>query len=195
LYEASKPIWFFDIEVHNGWPSRNICQLTAVRADGELFVDEYILKEAHVLDHLEEQQERVRPERQEEILRLRAEVLQRHGRGTGALHLLPPIETQAREIAPALKEIYPNILWEYDVYYRDVSGFSHPSAWGTMSFLRKESDPILVESTPEVGRKAVLCNGDWFLRITNRWNAVFEVLPRETVTEWQADWAAAVRGS
>jgi hypothetical protein len=42
LFNASEFIWFFDIEVHNGWPARNICQLTAVRADGRRYIDEYI---------------------------------------------------------------------------------------------------------------------------------------------------------
>jgi hypothetical protein len=39
---CSEFIWFFDLEVHNSWPSRNICQLTAVRSDGLAFFDEYI---------------------------------------------------------------------------------------------------------------------------------------------------------
>lgn len=160
-----------------------------------LLFDEYILKEAHFLEYLEEQRDRVRPERQREILGMREEVLRRHNRGAGTLALMPFVEQRAREIAQALKDIYPSILWEYEVYYRDVSGFAHPSAWGSMSFLRKENGPVVVESTPEVGRKAVLCNGDFFLRIINRWNAVFEVRPRETVSQWQADWAGAIQRS
>jgi hypothetical protein len=45
---ANEYIWFFDLEVHNGWPARAICQLTAVRADHAAFVDEYVF---HALLH------------------------------------------------------------------------------------------------------------------------------------------------
>jgi len=40
--EPSQLIWFLDLEVHNRWPSRAICQITAVRADHGLAFDAYI---------------------------------------------------------------------------------------------------------------------------------------------------------
>jgi len=161
----------------------------------ELFRDEYILKEAYLFEHLEEQQERVRPEKQQEIQRLKAEVLTRHNRGPGTLSLVPSMEQRVRDIAGPLEDIYPNLSWEYEVYYRDVSGFAHPSAWGTMSFIRSTATPLRAESTPEIGRKAVFCNGEWFLRVINRWNAVFQVCSREQISSWHAQWADTARGT
>jgi hypothetical protein len=39
---ANEFIWFYDLEVHNGWPARAISQITAVRSDGKEFIDEYV---------------------------------------------------------------------------------------------------------------------------------------------------------
>jgi len=160
-----------------------------------LFLDEDILMAAHFVDHIpEEHLGLVRPESREEITRRRAEVLDRRQLGAGRLRVLPSIEERVRTITPTLHHVYPDLLWEYEVYYRDVSGFSHPSAWGMISFFDPPPrGPIRIETPPDVGRRALLSNGEWFLRILNRWNTVFEGVPSATLTEWQGEWAAAIR--
>ena len=169
-----------------------IAQDTEARV--QLFLDEEVLSTAHFLRQVpEEHRDLVRPGSQGEIFRREAEVLQRHQCGPGRLRLLRSIEERLRSIADALAETYPDLVWEYEVYYRDVSGFAHPSAWGLMSFLEPQEGPIRLESPPDVGRRALVSNGEWLFRVLNRWNTVFEVLPAPTLTEWHTEWSAAIR--
>lgn len=160
----------------------------------QLFLDEEVLSTAHFLRQVpEEHRYYVRPESQEEIFRREAEVLQRYECGPGRLRLLPSVGKRLRTIAEALAPTYADLLWEYEVYYRDVSGFVHPSAWGLISFLEPEDGPIRLESPPDIGRRALVCNGEWFFRVLNRWNTVFEALPPAPLTEWYTEWEGAIR--
>ena len=86
----------------------------------DLFFGEYSLKMAYFLDQLGEERDDVRPERREEILRERDEVLDRHKRRPGTLQLMPSLKDRVQSLAEPLKETVPNLEWEYEFYYRDV---------------------------------------------------------------------------
>jgi len=156
----------------------------------QLVLDEFSLKQAHFIELLGEDGEGARTERREEILRERDEILRRYGRGPGTLHLLPKLEERVRAIATPLKEEHPNLEWEYDFYYRDVSGFAHPSGWGLVLSLSGDPDEVpMVEASVRNGYNAVFCNGGWFFRILRCWNAVFKRVPEDIVKNWEKEWA------
>ncbi len=159
-------------------------------ARAQLLLDEFILEHAHSLDLLGEDGKGVRTEKREEILKERAEVLRRHSKGPGTLHLLPKLKERVREIATPLKEEHPNLQWEYDFYYRDVSGFAHPSGWGLVLSLSGDPDEVpMVEASVRNGYNAVFCNGGWFSRILKCWNSVFKRIPEDIVKDWEKRWA------
>ena len=155
----------------------------------QLFWDEYALKQAHFLEALGADRDDVRRERREEIIRDRDEALKRHGRRSGTLQLLPSLQERVRSLAEPLKNIFPNLEREYELYYRDVSGFAHPSGWGTALSLTESEDSIpTVECSPRVGYNAVILNGDWIFRILRCWNKRFQIVSEETVNEWHREW-------
>ena len=130
----------------------------------------------------------MRPERREEIIRERDEALKRHGRGPGTLQLLPSLHERVRSLAEPLKKAVPNLESEYEVYYRDVSGFAHPSVWGTALSLNDSEDSIpTVECSPRVGYNAVMLNGGLFFRILRCWNRRFRIVSEDTVDEWHRE--------
>ncbi len=153
-------------------------------------VDEFVLKQAHLLDLMGDTRNEVRAERQEEIARERAEVLKRHGKGVGTIGLLPSLQERVRGIAEPLRSEHPNLEWEYEFYYRDVSGFAHPSGWGFVLSLQSGQDEVpVVEASPRNGYNAVFCNGGWFFRILKCWNVVFGKIPSDQIKEWERVWA------
>ncbi|ALA57795.1 DUF5677 domain-containing protein [Nitrospira moscoviensis] len=169
-----------------------IAQDTDLRS--QLFWDEFALKQAHFLEALGPDRNDVRPERREEIIRERDEALKRHKRGPGTLQLLPSLQERVRSLAEPLKETVPNLEWEYEFYYRDVSGFAHPSGWGTALSLSGSDDSIpTVECSPRVGYNAVMLNGGWLFRILRCWNRKFRIVSEDTVNEWHREWAARSR--
>ena len=106
------------------------------------------------------------------------------------MHLLPSLEERVREIATPLKGIHPHLQWEYDFYYRDVSGFAHPSGWGLVLSLSGEANEVpTVEASTRNGYNALFCNGGWFFRILKGWNAVFKRFPEKVVNDWENEWA------
>lgn len=161
------------------------------------FMDEFTLKQAHFLDMLEDEKEKVDPSKRLVIYQQRDEVLAKYSRGPGTLNLMPSLEERVR--SPEVKAKYQKILWEYDMYYRDVSSFSHPSGWGLFSRATDLNQPVMyIESTPEIGFKALLCNVGWFFRILDCFNRVFQVVPSPLIQGWHDTWtkqAAALSGS
>jgi hypothetical protein len=154
-----------------------------------LFLDEYWLKSAHFLDLGAKSQEDLHPEKLEEIYRERDEVLKRHSRGPGALHLLPKLEERVNSLVEPLKTREPNLAWEYAFYYRDVSGFAHPSGWGsTNSLSYAEGSVPVVGPENRIGLNAVLLNGSGLFRIMKCWNRTFKEVSDETVEEWHQQW-------
>jgi len=157
-----------------------------------LFYDEYFLKMAHFLDQLDTERDDVRPERREAIFRERDEVLDRHNRGRGTLQLLPSLQDRVQSLVEPLKGIIPNLEWEYEFYYRDVSGFAHPSGWGTaLSLVNSVDSTPTVECSPRTGYNAVSLNGAWFFRILRCWNRTFLPVSNETIETWHREWVLA----
>lgn len=155
----------------------------------QLLVDEYVLKMAHFLDVLGKGAGDVRPEKRLEIYREREEALKRHSRGPGTLSLMPPLNQRVGDLVEPLKRTVPNLMWEYDFYYRDVSGFAHPSGWGIVLSLSGREDSVpTVEASPRVGHNAVMLNGGWFFRILRCWNRTFKVVPDEAIDTWHKEW-------
>lgn len=155
----------------------------------KLFMDEYFLKSAHFLDLMDEHPEEVLPEIREEIYRDRDEVLKQHSRGIGALSLLPPLEERVTSLTEPLKSREPNLEWEYQFYYRDVSGFAHPSGWGMAQSISNPNGTIpVVEPPNRIGINAVYLNGAWFFRLLKCWNRSFKVILDKTVEEWREEW-------
>jgi hypothetical protein len=155
----------------------------------QLFWDEYALKQAHFLEALGMDRDDVRRERRDEIIRERDEALKRHGRRPGTLQLLPSLQERVRSLAEPLKKTVPNLEWEYEFYYRDVSGFAHPSGWGTALSLTNSEDSVpTVECSPRVGYNAVMLNGGWFFRILRCWNRRFRIVSEDTVDECHREW-------
>jgi len=158
----------------------------------QILLDEYALKSAHFLDMLGDVRKEVRPEKQAEIYKERDEALKRNSKGPGTLRLLPTLEERVRSLAEPLKSTVPHLVWEYEFYYRDVSGFAHPSGWGIVLSLSEAEDGIpTVESSPRVGHNAVNLNGGWFFRILRCWNRIFKMVSDETIDEWQKEWMIA----
>ena len=155
----------------------------------QVFGDELPLKMAHKLDLLGEKEAEVQAEKKMEIIEARDEVLKRHSRGPGTLQLMPKVKRIVDDLSDPLKGIYPRLLWEYEFYYRDVSGFTHPSGWGAALSISNPGEPVeTVQARTEIGHKAMLCNGGWFFRILDRFNKVFEVVPHQTLSEWHREW-------
>lgn len=149
----------------------------------QMVLDEFTLKLAHFAQHLREDRD---PEQIMKIFTDRDAVLRQHGRGPGALSLLPSVEDRVRTIAEPLKERHPNLEWEYEFYYRDVSGIAHMSGWGLVLSMSGET----VQSSPRTGYNAVLCNGLWFFRILNCWNRTFRRIADDTLfNDWLTNWA------
>lgn len=148
-----------------------------------MVLDEFTLKLAHFVQHL--RKDRLNPEKILEIFADRDAVLQRHKRNPGTLSLLPSIEHRVRTIAEPLKETYADLEWEYEFYYRDVSGFAHMSGWGMVLSMSGET----VQSSPRTGYYAVLCNGLWLFRILKCWNRTFRRIADDTLNDWLTEWA------
>lgn len=172
----------------------NFVTLEWIRLDPEpraqLVLDEFALKQAHFMESLGEDREGIALERSKEILQERDKVLSHYAKRPGTLHLLPKLEERVRAIATPLKEQYPHLEWEYNFYYRDVSGFAHPSGWGVVLSLSGNPDEVpMVEASVRNGYNAVFCNGGWLFRILKCWNAVFNRVLGDRVKEWEKEWA------
>ena len=154
-----------------------------------LFLDEYWLKSAHLLDLLDENEESISAEKRQEIYNQRDEVLKKHLKGRGTLNLLPKLWKRIDSLKEPLKTREPNLVWEYDFYYRDVSGFVHPSGWGSINSLSYAEGPVpVVEPQYRIGLNAVLLNGSGLFRIMKCWNRTFKVLLEETLDKWHKLW-------
>jgi hypothetical protein len=157
----------------------------------QLLVDEYAIKAAHFLDALGSDGQDVRPERWEEIYKDRDEALKRHSRNPGTLSFMPSLKQRVEALIEPLKRTVPNLNWEYGFYYRDVSGFSHPSGWGIVQSLSSVEGSIpTVEASPRIGYNAVMLNGGWFFRILRCWNRTFKVVADDTIDIWHREWMA-----
>jgi hypothetical protein len=163
-----------------------------------LFRDEYVLKMAHFLRLVDKEKAvvhyekaEVRPEKRAEILSWHQEVINRRKCSPDKQKLLPDLQERVREIAPKATR-YQNLEWEYEVYYRDVSSFSHPSGWGLWSNLPMGKGPIEMKSSPAIGVKALTCNGGWFLRVLWIWNEVFQVVPQNLIRQWESRWTYGI---
>lgn len=148
----------------------------------QMVLDEFTLKLAHFAQHLRED---LGPEQILKIFADRDAVLRQHGRGPGALSLLPSLEDRVRTIAESLKESHPNLGLEYESYYRDVSGIAHMSGWGLVLSMSGET----VQSPPRTGYNAVLCNGLLIFRILTCWNRTFRRIADDTLNDWLTEWA------
>lgn len=165
-----------------------IAQDSSKRA--HLFLDEYWLKSAHLLDLLDENyEESLSVEKRQGVYKQRDEVLKRHSKGPGTLKLLPTLEKRVHCLKELLKTREVNLIWEYDFYYRDVSGFAHPSGWGSKNSLSYTEGPVpVVEPQNRIGLNAVLLNGSGIFRIMKCWNRTFKVLLEETLEQWHKLW-------
>ena len=142
-----------------------------------------------LLDLLGNNEENIPSEKRLEIYRQRDEVLKKHSRKPGTLHLLPKLNLRVNSLVEPLKTREPNLAWEYDFYYRDVSGFSHPSGWGSKNSLSyAEGSVTVVKPQNRIGRNAVLLNGSGLFRIMKCWNRTFKVLSEETLDTWHRLW-------
>lgn len=167
-----------------------IAQDPAVRS--QTFLDELALKEARILETLGDKAIEVSEHKRDRILKECANVEKRHGVGPGRSSLLPRVKAMVDQLAAPLSNKYPHLKWEYDMYYRDVSGFAHPSAWGLMQTITgSEAETLKIESTLQVGEKALLWNGGWFLRLVRVFNDEFKIIPEAEVIQWQEEWAKA----
>jgi hypothetical protein len=147
---------------------------------------------AHFLDQLGTERDDIRPERREAILRERDEVLDRHKRGCGTLQLLPSLQDRVQSLVGPLKGTILNLEWEYEFYYRDVSGFAHPSGWGTaLSLVNSVDSTPTVECSHRTGYNAVSLNSAWFFRILRCWNRTFLLVSNETIETWHREWVLA----
>jgi hypothetical protein len=156
-------------------------------------LDEQALKKAQFLEVLGENSGKIPIDRRTEIVQERAEIERKYKLKPGTRSIMPRIQPMVDEVAMLRRDMYPNLRLEYDLYYRDVSGFAHPSAWGfTQSMTESDGGLLTIESTPKVGEKALLSNGGWFLRILRRFNNVCKVVPDAEVTGWQEQWARSV---
>jgi len=158
-------------------------------ARSSLLLDEYSLKMAHFLDLLGKDREDVNVERREEIYKERDSVLKRYSRGAGTQGLLPSLEKRVESLAESMKSTVPNLVWEYQFYYRDVSGFAHPSGWGiTLSLSNSDGDVPVVDPSSRIGYNAVMLNGGWFFRIVRCWNRTFKVVAEDAIDKWHREW-------
>lgn len=154
-----------------------------------LFMDEYFLKSAHLIDLMDEHSQEVLPEKRKEIYRNRDEVLKRYSRGVGTLSLLPTLKERVESLTEPLRSREPNLEWEYQFYYRDVSGFAHPSGWGIAQSISNPNGTVpVVEPPNRIGFNAVYLNGAWFFRLLKCWNRTFKEVSDETVEEWHQQW-------
>lgn len=137
----------------------------------------------------------VSSEKQKEIEGWHRDVMARHHCDPTKQKLLPSIEKRVNEVAAQLSAECPHLQFHYEMYYRDVSGFAHSSAWGIMSRLpRSTSGPIEATADPSLGIQALMTNGEWFLRVLWAWNKVAKVLTEEQIQGWQKEWAEAHLG-
>jgi len=153
-----------------------------------LFEDVYALKLAHFYEQLGELKEQVDKEKQKQIIQNRDEVVKRRECKSTA-ELLPSVRQRAIEVATKLPKKYPHLASQYEFYYRDVSSFAHPSAWGMVCSLSDLGGSLQsVEPSPQTGFKAVFCNGGWFFNVLKIWNEVFGAVPGNTVEQWFKEW-------
>lgn len=154
-----------------------------------VFMDEASLKSAHFLDSLDGYPKEIQPETRKKIYRDRDQVLKRYSKGKGALRLLPTLKERVESLAGPLNSREPNLEWEYEFYYRDVSGFAHPSGWGiTQSLAHPNGRVSVVEPENRMGLNAVYLNGAWFIRLLKCWNKTFKEVSDATVEEWHQQW-------
>ncbi len=160
----------------------------------ELFPDEFQIKFAHMLEMLGDMKEQVAPNRRKEIMEAADEVRKRRSMPSDKLRLIPGLQEMVRELSEPLRDVYPNLAWEYDTYYRDVSGFAHPTGWGIVLSISNPGDPV-EDAVPrlETGYNAVLNNGGWFFRILDRWNKTFQIMERVTLEQWHREWEEKVK--
>lgn len=112
----------------------------------QLFQDDFVLKRVHFMKMVGDDQ--VRPEKRAEICSQHEDVIRRRGCGPDKQSLLPHLAERVREVATSIPTEQPPLQWEYDMYYRDVSGFAHPSGWGMWSTLPRRGGPIELKSNP-----------------------------------------------
>lgn len=156
----------------------------------QLYKDEYVLKMAHFLRMVGKKE--VRPEKLKEIHEWHEDVIRRRKCGHGKQMLLPNLAERTREVATKLPSEYPRLQWEYDMYYRDVSAYAHSSGWGLWSTLPRNEGPLEMKSNPQLGIRALMCNGAWLLRVIRVWNKVSLVLPDFQLKTWEAEWTATI---
>ena len=130
---------------------------------------------------------------QEQIAQAWTAIEKKYSLNVATRLLLPGIQTMVENQVPLVRHKCPNLKLEYELYYRDVSGFAHLKAWALMqSMTESETGLLTVESIPKVGEKARVSNGGWFLRILRLFNEVFEMVPDPDVVGWQEEWARKV---
>jgi len=156
------------------------------------FLNDYHLKVARVFEALPgPQKSEVARERQTQIGEREASVLQTYNRGPGTMSVMVGLEQICRELSEGEKE--PNLLWEYNAYYREVSSFAHPTMWHLFSYRAKLFPITEVAPPPEAGYRALLVSGGCFLRILGRWNRHFRRMPASQPGEWLTERAPEIR--
>lgn len=149
----------------------------------QMVLDEFTLKLADFVQHL--RKDRLNLEQILEIFADRDAVLRRHRRNPGTHSLLPSFKRRVKTIAEPLKKTHSNLEWEYESYYRDVSGFAHMSGWGLVLSMSGKT----VQPSSRTGYNAVLCNSLWLFRILNCWNRTFRRIADDTLNDWLTEWA------
>lgn len=158
---------------------------------GQRFDDDFRLKQAHILERLTSSKRPVSPDEQEMIFRARNEVVTRRCCAPGKIRLMPGVEKMVKELASKVAAQYPDLEWEYEVYYRYASGFSHLSGW-SMTAVQVEQGKVFIQSPPREGLNALRCGGLWFFRLLIEWNKAFGVLDWDVVEKWLKEWSAAL---
>ena len=160
-----------------------------------LFEDEYALKLAHFYEQQGDLKEQVEKERKDHILRGKEDVVRRRACGPNRLSLIPSVKDRTTDVGNKLSRRYPHLKSQYENYYRDVSSFAHPSAWGLSCSLSEVSPTVQsVEPLPRIGFMAVFCNGGWFFNVLRCWNKVFRMVPEESIEQWSKEWTYAAVG-
>ncbi len=156
----------------------------------QLYKDEYVLKIAHFSRMVGEKG--VRPEKLIEIRGWHEDVINRRKCGPDKQVLLPNLAERTRDVATKLSGEYPHLQWEYDMYYRDVSAYAHSSGWGLWSTLASSEGPLEIKTNPQLGIRALMCNGAWLLRVIRVWNKVSLVLPDSQLKAWETEWTETI---
>ena len=157
----------------------------------QCFWDDFCLKQAYVLKQVTPSKRPLSPDEQEMIFRDRDEVVTRRCCAPDKLRLMPVVKEMVEELAPKVSAQYPDLEWEYKVYYRYASGFAHLSGW-SMTAAQVEQGKVFIQSPPREGLNALRCGGLWFFRLLIEWNKAFGVLARDVIEGWFKEWRAAL---